>query len=159
MNQLDIPRSEIQVDTKLDTLIGKRHRNKSWKDLLSSISNGQHIYAPLERPGWATALIASSTVIAFITVHLETNSGGLATLASLFTWFITSTVTTPLKNEFPKNYRTVKGLIRITGSLNNETWSRDSVYSRIRMLVAAQLGIDEDAILPDLHFINDLGMG
>jgi len=47
----------------------------------------------------------------------------------------------------------------IIGSLDSKKWNRDEVYRRIIVLVSLQISMKEEDILPNHHFIDDLGMG
>jgi acyl carrier protein len=62
------------------------------------------------------------------------------------------------QSEFPNNFQTVKDLIRIVSTLETKVWKREQVYNRVKMLVIEQLGVKAEKVLPDSHFIKDLGM-
>ena len=159
INHLGISREKIKIETPLDELIDKSERTKKWQGLLSLISHGQKIHAPLKRPRWVKILMFAFVIIAFFVSAIETEAGMLAVMFASFVWLLLIIITIPLKKEFPSNFQTVKDLIGIIGSLDSKEWNRDKVYSQVISLVSMQMGIKEKDISPDDHFIIDLRMG
>ncbi len=156
--QLNIPREKIKPETNLADLINKADRTIVWQRLLLTISTGKIISAPLEKPRWITLSIVISSLLVFMICLAITESILLSFLTALFNSWVLGVATTFFKTEFPKNFLTVKDLIRIVSTLETTIWTRDQVYNRIKMLVAEQLGVKAEDILPNSHFIKDLGM-
>lgn len=61
-----------------------------------------------------------------------------------------------MRSEFPTKYRKAGDLIRIAVALWSRKYSRDEVYARIRSIISDQLGIKEQDIHPNSHFVKDL---
>jgi acyl carrier protein len=158
MEQLTIPREKIKPETPLTELINKTNRDLLWKRLLSTLSMGEAIHAPLEKPRWIKIVILISSLIVFVLFLSITESAVFAILAAIFNSMILNTATLWFQSEFPKNFQTVKDLIRIVTTLETKVWKREQVYNRVKMLVAEQLGLKDEDISPDSHFIKDLGM-
>jgi acyl carrier protein len=158
MEQLSIPREKIKPETKLVELIDKKDRVLLWKRLLSTLSTGQTIYAPLEKPRWIAISIFISSLIVFALFLFITESIIFSILAAIFNSMILNAATLWFQAEFPKNFQTVKDLIPIVSTLETKVWKREQVYNRVRMLVVEQLGVKPESVLPDSHFIKDLGM-
>ncbi|MDQ7072778.1 MAG: acyl carrier protein [Gammaproteobacteria bacterium] len=143
--QLNIPRENIKPETKLADLIDKADRTIVWQRLLSTIPTGKPINAPLEKPRWITLSIFISSLLVFMICLAITESLMLSFLTALFNSWVLGVATTLFKTEFPKNFLTVKDLIRLVSTLETKIWQRDQVYNRIKMLVVEQLGVkDED---------------
>jgi len=156
--QFTIPRAAIKPDTKLTDLFNKPSLIVIWQKLLATLSNGNTINAPLEKPPWIKISIFVSSLIVFATALLLTDSAILAFFVACFNSIILSVATLSLKTELPKNFHTVKDLIPIVSTLDTRVWTREQVYNRVKILVIEQLGIDADKVLADTHFITDLGM-
>ncbi|PHS24982.1 MAG: hypothetical protein COA83_06885 [Methylophaga sp.] len=156
--QLNLPREKIKPETKLTDLIDKKDRALHWNRLLSTISNGETIHAPLQKPRWITIAILTSSVIVFMIFLSITESLIFSFFAAFFNSMILNPATLWFKTEFPKNFQTVKDLIGIAGTLDTKVWQREQVYNRVKMLVIEQLGVKDENILPNSHFIRDLGM-
>ncbi|MFK5971588.1 MAG: hypothetical protein QM487_15920 [Candidatus Marithrix sp.] len=153
-----IPREKIKPETMLDDLINKKSRKKIWQDSLSSISKGQNIYIPLEKKLWMKVLITISMLVTFVLLIIETENMALSLIPSCAIGIILNFSMLPFQSEFPKNYQTVKDLIRIVGTLDTKIWSRDEVYNRVKKIIVEQLVIKEEDIQPNSHFIDDLGI-
>ena len=158
MEQLSIPREQIKPETKLTELIAKKDRALLWKKLLSTLSTGETIHAPFEKPRSIKIAILVSSLIVFTLFLSITESAIFAILAAIFNSMILTTTTLWFQAEFPKNFQTVKDLIRIVGTLETKVWKREQVFNRVKMLVIEQLGVKAEDVLPDSHFIKDLGM-
>lgn len=156
--QLDHSREQIKPETKLTDLIDKKDRALHWNRLLSTISNGETIHAPLQKPRWIKISIPISSLIVLALFHSITESIIFSFLAAIFNSMILNTATLWFKTEFPKNFQTVKDLIHIVSTLDTKVWQREQVYNRVKMLVIEQLGVKDENVLPDSHFIRDLGM-
>ena len=158
MEQLTIPRKKIKPETPLIELINKTNRELLWKRLLSTLSTGETIYAPLEKPRWIKVVILISSLIVFVLFLSITESAIFAILAAIFNSMILNTATLWFQAEFPKNFQTVTDLIRVVSTLETKVWNREQVFNRVKMLIVEQLGVKAEKVLPDSHFINDLGM-
>jgi len=156
--QLNIPRRKIKLETNLTELIDKKDRALLWKRLLSTLSSGERIYAPLEKPRWIKISILISSLIVFALFLSITESVLFSILAAIFNSMVLNTATLWFQSEFPKNFHTVKDLIRIVSTLETKVWKREQVYNRVKMLVTEQLDVNAENVLPDSHFVNDLGM-
>ena len=158
---LKIPRMTIKPDTPLKNLIQKKNRRKNWAAILSALSGGQTVFAPLERPKWLKlAIYLIIPVIAFpVLLRLTYYTVNLSVIMTGALIPLLMLLTTPMKYEFPDNFYSVKDLIRIIGTLQTKTWDKDELYKKIRKIIAQQLNIKEEDIHPDSHFIKDLGMG
>ena len=158
INQLGIPREKIKPETMLDEIINKKSRKKTWKNLLFSISKGQNISAPLEKRSWMKALITISILVTFILLMIEIEEIVLSLIPSCVIGIVLNFVILPFQSEFPKNYQTVKNLIRIVSTLDIKIWSRDEVYYQVKKVIIEQLDVKEEDVQPNSHFIYDLGM-
>ncbi|HAW52260.1 MAG TPA: hypothetical protein DCX54_08035 [Flavobacteriales bacterium] len=159
IKHLNVHRNEVRAETNLADLIHKKSRKKIWKNLLFTLSNGQTVYAPLTRPKWIKISILVFTLGAFIAAMPLTGYEIILSLIfALGCWALFVFLTSFMRNEFPPNFQKVKDLIRIAGSLESKTWTRAEVYNRVKAMIIEQLGVKEEDVSPDSHFINDLGM-
>jgi acyl carrier protein len=159
IEQLEISREKIKPETMLDEVINEKSRKKIWKNLLFSISKGQNIYAPLEKSSWMKVLITGSIMLTFILIMIETGDIVLSLIPSCIIGIILNFVILPFQSKFPRNYQTIKDLIRVVSTLDTKIWSRDEVYHRVKKVVTEQLDVKEEDVQPNSHFVNDLGMG
>lgn len=160
MRQLDISRNIIKPDTLLSQLLDIKQRLKYWDKILSQLSRGQTIRVNLERPKWLkiTIYFVMPLIVFPIFFYLTYFSIPLTVLAVGALIFILTLFTKSMKYEFPSNFMYVKDLIKIVGTLQTKVWGKDEVYKKVRKIVAAQLNIKENDILPDSHFVKDLGV-
>jgi hypothetical protein len=126
--------------------------------LLFSISKGQNIYAPLGKSSWMKVLITISMLVTFILLMIETEDIVLSLIPSCIIGILLNFVILPFQSKFPKNYRTIKDLTRIVGTLDTKIWSRDEVYYQVKKVVVEVLGVKEEDVQPNSHFVDDLGM-
>ena len=161
IEQFNIPRKAIKLDTPLNDFFGKEHRKKYWVNLLSLLSDGQTVYAPLERPKWLKRTInLTIPLISFpIFLYFTHFTVVLSFLAACTLIFVLRTLTIPMKLEFPANFEKVKDLVPIIRSLETKVWDREDVYEKVKEIIVQQLGVKESEVLPDSHFVNDLGAG
>lgn len=158
IEQLDIPERRIKPETKLDDIINKENRVSIWKNLLSTISNGSTIHAPLERPSRVTNSILASTILVFLLLIFAMKEFISPFILTCFFHIILNASTKSLCTEFPNKFLLVKDLTRIISTLETKVLSRDEVYDLVKDIIIDQLGIKEDKIQPDSHFIKDLGI-
>lgn len=158
---LKIPTKKVKPDMPLTALIKIRERRKHWPLILSELSNGQTVFAPLQRPKWIKFLIYLVIPLFALSVlpGYTYNSYGFSVLITGLLIPLLMFVTIPMKYNFSDNYKYVKDLIKITGTLQARAWNRDEVYNKIKKMISEQLRIDEEKITPNSHFIKDLGLG
>lgn len=159
IDQFALPRERVRPESELEDLIDRKNRKESWEVLLRRISDGKTIYAPLERPRWIVSLIYLSSLVTLAAALFETESASLSLIVSCLLGVTLYSVASLFKIEFPRDYRRVRDLVRIVGTLDASVWNREDVYFRVRKLVSEQLGVKECDIHPNSHFVKDLGMG
>lgn len=158
MERFDIPRSKIKPDTPLGSLISINERKQYWQTILLELSEGQTILAPLKRPKQLNLFVLGTPILLIIPLSLYIGfsiSVGVAILVMILLVFATN----PMRSEFPRQFSTVGDLVKITKTLQPQKWKdKNEVYLRIRKLTAEQLGLNEEEIFPDSHFVKDLGI-
>lgn len=159
MDYFSLQRETIKPDSKLDDLIIRENRRKRWNDFLYMLSEGKTIHVQLIRPYWAKAVVTSLILTGTIITYFVTNSSILAAVLGLSIGVILFLATSMLKTELPNNYRFAKDLIPLVRTLDTSVWTNDEVYTRVKILVVEQLGVNESDVHPDSHFIKDLGAG
>lgn len=162
IKHLSVQRNEVGVETNLSELIPSKSRKKIWKNLLFTLSNGQTVDVPLTRPKWIKILILVLFLVAFSTAMFQTGyeiSLSLVFSLGCLALLVILTSFSFMRNEFPPNFQKVKDLIRIVGSLESRVWSRPDVYDRVKAIIVKRLGVKEEEVFPNSHFVNDLGMG
>ena len=69
-------------------------------------------------------------------------------------------MTSRLADLIPANLQTIRSLVPyVRGIENRAEWTPDYVLQRIIQITSEQLGIPIEKVLPDSHFVEDLGMG
>lgn len=154
-----IKKNQIKPHTNLNTLIPKENRKNILKEIISSISGGKTIYVELVRPTEIMLLIYFLITTTFFTIQFCTNLDLLFNILISFAfWAALIAFTSPFRSEFPKNFLTVKDLTRIIGSSQSKIWNREELWGKIKTIIVEQLGVTPKEVLPDVNFINDLGM-
>jgi len=159
MSFFSIPREKIRPEAMLEDLIARKNRRRLWPEFLKTLSSGKTMYAPMIRPKWLSMVPYVVSLIAFVFIYLVTEIPSLSLILSFLSGAVFYSATSFLSIEFPKEFKSVKDLTRIVSTLDVTVWNRNDVYLRVKKLVSEQLGIDENEIKPNSHFIRDLGMG
>lgn len=161
MDKLKIPRKTIKPDTPLSELIQIKNRKKYWSAILFELSGRQTGFASLQRPRWVKlAIYLIIPMIALpVLLNLTYYSIDLSLIATGALIPLLTLLTIPMKYEFPANFRSVKDLVKIIGTLQTKAWDKDEVYNKIKKIISKQLGIKEEDIKPDSRFVKDLGVG
>ncbi len=102
--------------------------------------------------------MVSSIIVFLVSLFSFNYQIGFAVFILFVYLILFSIITEPLKNELPHNFQTVADLVKINASLDSTIWSRQAVYDRVKEIIVEQLSVDPELILPDSHFVNDLGM-
>ena len=101
----------------------------------------------------------SLLLLAFVVALIYTKFEFTMSVAFSFIFAIILIIfTSSFRKEFPSNFQTVKDLIRIVGSLDTRIWNREEVYERVKEIIVDQFDGNEEDVLPNSHFINDLGL-
>lgn len=158
MEYFSLPREKIKPELRLEDIFSRKDRLFIWKKFLKYLSSGKTLYAPLTRPIWVVRLMYMLLVITFIACLLELENVALALIFTFFVGVIYHAGTSFLAIEFPNNISTVGDLTRLIATSDTSIWKRDEVYKTVKKLVSEQLGVREELIKPDSHFIHDLGM-
>jgi len=58
----------------------------------------------------------------------------------------------------PENLRSIRALVPFAGVEERTDWTHEYVLRRVIQITATQLGIPAERILPDHHFVKDLGL-
>lgn len=69
MEHFGLPREKIKPETKLDDLITRKNRSVVCKTFLKTLSGGQTMYAPLERPMWIKVLMFVVLLTTFVIIY------------------------------------------------------------------------------------------
>ena len=97
--------------------------------------------------------------MAIVVAYITTNSGPISGIIGIVFGATFHFATSVFRIEFPRKFYFVKDLVRIVSTLDEAVWNKNEVYSRVKKLVVDQLGVKENNVHPNSHFIDDLGMG
>ena len=68
-------------------------------------------------------------------------------------------VTRPSKSDFPRDYSTVKDLVKFVTTLNSRTWTHEEVFDRIQEIAVEILGVDKSIVTMEARWVEVLGVG
>nr|WP_035275702.1 hypothetical protein [Desulfogranum japonicum] len=159
IQRFGVKRNSIKPNTKLVDLVDKKNRKKFLKEITRDLSSNDVVCLEFNKPKYLQKIRLSSSLIVFaISLYIFEYQVGLSFLIIFFYLGLFSMITEPLKNEFPDNFQTVADLVKINASLDSTIWSRQEVYDRVKEIVVEQLSVNSELILPNSHFVDDLGM-
>jgi acyl carrier protein len=158
---LHVQRNEIKPDTNLEEIFPKKNRKNLWKEVTTSMSEGEFFRGRLDRPKWMSYssfpafLLLPCAILKFLYGFPFT----LALISSLPIYVVLEWATRRLFSvEFPDGMSKVKDLIKLVKSLDSKTWTKEDVFIKIRTITAEQLGIDASLVTLDAKFVDDLGL-
>jgi len=150
-----VERKLIAPDMPLSSIIEGRTRQK-WRTLREAVGAKEFPQLERSRLVLVTSLFVLPAVLAapvFAGPYPITWGVAAFMAASLaFNWATHNTGT-----EIPRKASTVGQLVPYVTSSNSTLWDRDSVLKRVIELTSDQLGIPEEQIREDSHFVKDLG--
>jgi acyl carrier protein len=73
-------------------------------------------------------------------------------------WMSAWVIAQRFADVIPKNLQTVRAIVPYVGIEGKTEWTHDYILQRIIQITAEQTGIPVEKVLPDLHFIEDLGL-
>nr|WP_153306583.1 hypothetical protein [Desulfogranum japonicum] len=152
-------RGQIKPNTHLSELISKKEQKKILKKVTTQLSGNQEVYLDFAKPEWLNYLTNLCGLSIFVICLLQSDYHlTLSIVITIIFLLIFNTATISLKNELPREFQTVKDLVKITTSLDSTIWCREDVYTKVKEIIVEQLGVGPNQVLPDSHFIDDLGM-
>ncbi len=156
--------------TLLTQVLPSHRRRAFWSEL----GKASQLRLPdLVRPWWIVVGNAVLTLMASLTCAASTSKQAadsefvffIVGMLLLFVFgYITTSFTRPLATRFAAEFATFRGLAERVLILNatklKEThgaMGRHDIWIVLRALIVNQVGVDEDEVIPEAHFADDLG--
>lgn len=158
MDSLELQRSLIRPETRLDELIGREGRKEIWRGLLQRITGGEGQWPKLVRPVWLRVFVTGVLPASAFLVGVGLGTVSSAVVFALIVLFAFRLITAPFKTEFPKGFIQVKDLVKFVKTLNSEIWTRNAVFEKVRQIVVRELAVKESDVTLEANFVKDLGL-
>ena len=162
MEQVRLPRSAVQPDSRLEDLIPNAGRRTVWRNLIQTLTGASNTSAALVRPKWLNRIVTLLLpVVAFgLTLNwVPLSLFWLGFFPALFVAYLGDKMTSPWKTQFPSAYARVKDLIPFVKTLDSRVWSKDEVFAKVRQISVEILGVKPEQVKLESHWVDDLGVG
>jgi hypothetical protein len=168
LKRLQISRSAFRPDVPLEEIIPRRNRKIVWRGFKAEL--GSAALPNLARPLWLFISLTVSTILVALYAFYATPklaiqlSVMLAIGVTILFGFLLSLVSRPLKVNFRRRFRTVRGLVEYlllrsphTFKRGERAWTRAQVAEVVRAIIVEEIGITN--FTEDSHFIKDMHIG
>ncbi|HZX31307.1 MAG TPA: hypothetical protein VFF03_08160 [Rhodocyclaceae bacterium] len=156
VRQFGASRNAVRPDSPIEVFLDGSPRTQ-WRKLQKAIDATQ--LPGLECRKWVAYPMQIGLPTAGLIVLYAAGAPGWTLVAGAFVlWFAAAIATDRLGDIVPENLRTVGALAPYVRVGDRQEWSRDYVLQRVMQITAQQLGIPLEKILPDHHFVRDLGL-
>ena len=156
IEQLNLSRSAIKPDNKLDDIIPFSRRNEIWQQLIFSITARNYV-PPLQYPNWMALMNFIIPIGTFITLFIWSNII-LAFVLSGLTFLTLATFTNRYKAQFPANYSSVRDLVVLVPILDNAVWTKETIFEKIKEITVEISGVKAEDVQMGSKWITDLGI-
>ncbi len=156
MEQLNLSRSAIKPDTRLDDIIPVSRRNEIWQQLIFSITARNYVPS-LDHPAWMELTIFLISVGTFIALFIWSNII-LAFVLSGLAFLTLATFTNGYKVQFPANYSRVRDLVVLVPILDNAFWTKETIFEKIREITVEISGVKAEDVKMESKWVADLGI-
>jgi acyl carrier protein len=155
-----VPKNEITPNTHLSEIFKRKDQKHHLIALTKALAGREGVHLQFGKPKWLKWLIYLCGLVIFVYSLLGSNYNiGSSIFFTLLFLIIFHFASLSLNDELPKNYQTVKDLVKIKSSPDSKSWKREDVYQKVKDMLVEQLGVNPELVLPNSHFIDDLGMG
>lgn len=161
INNTELERKSITPRMELNIALPKKNRKEQWRKIINDITQGESIWAPLERPKiLKTSIWLAAIFLVFPAMYYKFFYDVILAFVGTILFSVLMFVGTMwAKTEFPRHFSTVGDLAKIVCSLDNKVWTEEETYQKLKIIISEQLGVSIEDIHPDSHFVDDLGMG
>lgn len=166
MNQLNLPRAQIKLETKLDEIIPMTNRIAIWEKL-AQVST--FTLPRLHRPVWMQWLIGVPGIVLFLgSVFFVFKKNGyinsMLFVASVLIPVLIYKLTQQFAVCFSRESVTVKNLVKSVLQLNygaiakaKAKWNEQEVWNVLQGIIVEQLGVKLEKVTKDARIVKDLG--
>ncbi len=163
MEQLDLPRSAVKPETKLEVLIPHTNRRQIWNKLINALDPDSGYWrAMLTWPRRIRLIIFPigplMTVVALFSFPPIRSSIWILLFGAVLTMIIIALVTLPFKTVIPENYSTVYDLMKLVNTIDCAVWTKEDVIKRIKEIIAEVAGVAPEKITMESDWVRNLGI-
>lgn len=156
VRQFGASRNAVRPDSPIEAFLGGSPRTH-WRKLQGAIDATQ--LPGLECSKWiAYPMQIGLPGAGLILLHAAGAPAWTLIAGAFVLWFAAAIAADRLGDIVPENLRTVGALAPYVRVGDQHEWSRDYVLQRVMQITALQLGLTLEEILPDHHFVRDLGL-
>ena len=167
LGSLGLANSGLRPSTKLDRVLPMNGRRFYWRALSSKMDLR---FPSLERPSWLTLLncmLVATLVFASFSISAKPNLAIgviVSTAVGIASGIVLLLLTSPFAIYPASTCLTMRELVTNLVALNyNKLVSRYSarspsdIWNALQLIVAEQLGVEQNAVVPSARFVQDLG--
>ncbi len=149
-------RNEVRPDSPINQFLAGNIRAR-WRELKEAIGATQ-LPGLKCRKRIAYGLMGGMPLAGGILLFLGGTPAWTLLAAIFVLWGSAAVITERLADVVPDNLATVRALVPYVGIEKRTEWTQEYVLRRVIQITSVQLGIPIDEILPDHHFVKDLGL-
>jgi acyl carrier protein len=161
------PRNQIQLDTKVDTIIPKENRREEWREFIEPLLKDKNYLPPLSRPLWLDITVKIITLVSVLATFVLLFIPATNVFDFLIVLGVTISVNLlarlvliPFKTVIPSNLTYVTDLIALIKTTDSKVWSKEEVFEKIKKIsIGVLYYVDPKDITLDAHWIDDLAVG
>jgi acyl carrier protein len=159
MNLAGAPRSVIRPDTALASILPIEIRRDAWRGLGNAGLKLPDLQRPQQLVTQLSALIVVMTGAATVATAMLLGLHNAALFAILFgavATYVAKKLSAPYATQIPTLCATVKGAVYVALRAPSAQLSRAEIATRVRVIIAEQMGLQLDAVTDDKHLVDDL---
>lgn len=149
-------RKDVRPDSMIRQFLNGNTRVQ-WRELKEAIG-AKHLPDLQCRKAIAYPLTAGMPLAGATLLFLGGAPAWILLGTTLVLWISARVIADKVADVVPENLRTVRALVPYAGKEEKSEWTYDHVLQRVIQITARQLGIPAEKILPDHHFVKDLGL-
>jgi len=156
----DLLRAEVMPETRLEDIIPKTDRRKSWRSFVVALT-GDPRNLKLRLSKWGsivTFYLGPLFVFLLFLIVFPLALFWFGLMAAFITAWLLDWLLTPLKIKIPKEYSAIKDLIPYITTKSMKVWNKEEVYEEIKTIIAELFDIKPILITPNSHIIIKLGL-
>jgi len=153
-----VPLSQLDANTQLKKIFPKKERITAWENIRIKLDVSQYHWPNLKRPFWLK-IFSLGVVLAVLIGTSIYSAWILGIIAALISLIIMVLLSRKLKREFPDSVQTISDILEIyyKRPYKHGRLKYSTVMKKVKEITVQQLGVSEDLVTDDAHFVYDLG--
>lgn len=161
MEQFEIPKEAIKIDTKFDDIFPYEERRQKWRTFCNALPDSLHVN-PLRRALWIHRIVFIAipgitffAMLWYFSFHMAGYVAGF--FSAMLAGFIGAFLTKPFKTHFPAGGYSIIDFIPQRGAWANKKVTEQEIFERIKEITIEQLAVKPEEVTMNARWLHDLG--